>query len=101
MKETIPLAFTVHVDNASLRRDRNGEQVDAHDGALEYFDGRFYWYGTAYGTGDGFGTDHRFVVYSSTDLQDWEPHGDILTEYPTGHYYRPYVKRSVTGEYVL
>jgi hypothetical protein len=31
--------------------DRDGNSVDAHDGRLRYFAGRYYWYGTAYRCG--------------------------------------------------
>lgn len=92
----------IQVDNSAARIDIGGEPVDAHDGSLEYFEGRFYWYGTAYGTGDGFGRTNRFVVYSSPDLATWTPHGDILPARPDGMFYRPYVKRCPgTGKYVL
>eukprot|EP00931_Biecheleriopsis_adriatica_P096244 TRINITY_DN6989_c0_g1_i1.p1 TRINITY_DN6989_c0_g1~~TRINITY_DN6989_c0_g1_i1.p1 ORF type:complete len:506 (-),score=97.51 TRINITY_DN6989_c0_g1_i1:65-1582(-) len=39
----------------------------------------------------GFRTDHRINVYSSTDLQTWTPHGDILPigDRPVGVYFRP------------
>jgi hypothetical protein len=31
--------------------DTDGDAVDAHDGRLRYFGGRYYWYGTAYRCG--------------------------------------------------
>ena len=92
----------IKVNNRDPRLDENGNIIDVHDGALEFFEGRFYWYGTAYGETDGFSTDNRFHVYSSLDLSRWTHHGNILPERPKGVYYRPYVKHCpATGLYVL
>lgn len=92
----------VRIDNREIRRDVHGRVVDAHDGSLEYFEGRFWWYGTAYGAHDGFTPDNDFVVYSSPDLSTWTRHGSILPDRPQGMFYRPYVvRRPLTGDYVL
>ena len=92
----------IKVNNRDPRLDEKGNIIDAHNGALEFFEGRFYWYGTAYGETDGFSADNRFHVYSSLDLSRWTHHGDILPDRPEGVYYRPYVKRCPsTGLYVL
>jgi hypothetical protein len=68
--------------------DTDGNAVDAHDGRLRYFAGRYYWYGTAYRCGyalwDLDGTRpvqpgrHTFcgiAAYSSTDLMTWRDEG--------------------------
>src|SRR5207237_7278170 len=55
------------ISNIEPRRDIYGEIVDAHDGCLEYFDGRFYLYGVRFGKGNGFGNSNRYVCYSSLD----------------------------------
>ncbi len=39
----------IRVNNRDPRLDNRDNIIDAHDGTLEYFNGRFYWYGTAYG----------------------------------------------------
>ena len=92
----------VHINNRDPRRDEQGEIIDVHDGSLEFFAGRFYWYGTAYGDTDGFTTANSFRVYSSPDLNHWTAHGELLPGRPAGVYYRPYVKRCpTTGLYVL
>src|SRR4051812_49188453 len=92
----------ITINNRDPRCDIHHQIVDAHDGSLEYFDGRFYWYGTAYGEADGFTNTNTYTVYSSADMQDWTPHGDILPDRPEGIYYRPYVKYcQKTGMYVL
>jgi hypothetical protein len=91
-----------HVNNRDPRYDASGAIVDAHDGGLEYFAGRFYWYGTAYGATDGFSAANAFRVYSSPDLTRWTPHGDILPDRPAGVYYRPHVAYcAATARYVL
>ncbi len=92
----------IRINNRDPRYDGNGDMVDAHDGCLEYFAGRFYWYGTAYADTDGFSEANAFRVYSSPDLEQWTPHGEILPERPNGVYYRPYVKYCpATAQYVL
>ncbi len=93
---------TVTIDNAAPRRDVNGQIIDAHDGCLQLFGARFYLYGTAYGTNDGYGPSNRYRVYSSPDLERWTLAGDLFKEQPTGVYYRPYVIfNQKTRKYVL
>lgn len=92
----------VTVQNRYPRTDVEGRILDVHDGCLEFFEGRFYLYGTRYGETDGFTTANRYVCYSSNDLTNWTFHGEILQDPPEGVYYRPYVKRNPkTGKYVL
>lgn len=90
------------INNRDPRRDLAGNIIDIHDGSLEQFEGRFYWYGTTYGDTDGFTHANIFRVYSSSNLQDWTAHGDILPDKPVGVYYRPYVKYCASSrQYVL
>lgn len=63
-----PVYDTAKVNNLLPRYDVSGEIVDAHDGCLQYFAGRYYLYGTAYGKSAGYGINNRFRVYSSPDL---------------------------------
>jgi hypothetical protein len=93
---------TVTINNMEPRRDVTGQIIDAHDGCLQFFDGQFYLYGTAYGSGDGYGLTNRYVVYSSPDLGQWKFEGEILPVHPPGIYYRPYVVfNQNTRKYVL
>ena len=93
---------TAVISNAKPRMDTAAQILDAHDGCLEYFDGRFYLYGTRYGNSNGFGTSNRYVCYSSPDLMNWTPHGEILKDAPLRVYFRPYVKfNKATRTYVL
>jgi len=94
---------TVTIDNLEPRRDVAGEIIDAHDGCLQFFNGRFYLYGTAYGKSDDyFQTNHSYRVYSSPDLGRWTYEGELLQAQPTGVYYRPYVVYNPsTHKYVL
>ena len=79
------------VSNVVPRRDIDGNILDAHDGCLQKFGGRYYLYGTAYGKTDGFGKANRYRCYSSPDLMSWKLEGDLLKDPPAGVYYRPYV----------
>ena len=93
---------TATIDNTVPRRDANGQIIDAHDGCLQLFGPHFYLYGTAYGTNTGYTAANRFVVYTSPDLQEWAPAGQLLADPPKGVYYRPYVVfNPTTHRYVL
>lgn len=81
----------VTIRNDTPRRDMQGDIIDAHDGCLYFFDGRYYLYGTAYGKTAGYTINNRFRVYSSPDLVHWYFEGELLKSPPDGIYYRPYV----------
>jgi hypothetical protein len=92
---------TVTINNVEPRRDVTGEIIDAHDGCLQFFNGRYYLYGTAYGKTDGI-TNNDFRVYSSPDLERWTYEGALLKKRPDALYYRPYVVFNPnTRKYVL
>jgi len=81
----------------------NGQIIDAHGGCLQFFSGKFYLYGTAYGSRkDSLDTNNYFCVYSSPDLEQWTLEGKLLAEQPAGVYTRPYVVfNPATSKYVL
>jgi hypothetical protein len=79
------------IDNSKPRTDANGKIVDAHDGRIIQFGNLFYWYGTRYGSTNGFTTANEYVCYSSPDLTKWKLEGPLLQEKPEGVYYRPHV----------
>jgi len=92
----------VFINNAVPRKDLQATVVDAHDGCLRYFGGKYFLYGTRYGNTDGSGNTNRYVVYSSPNLQDWTDEGVILKNVRPGVYYRPYVVyNQSTKKYVL
>jgi len=94
-------ARAVTINNVEPRRDVAGEIIDAHDGCIQFFNGHYYLYGTAYGKSDGF-TNNSFRVYSSPDLGEWTLEGELLKERPPGIYCRPYVVFNPnTRKYVL
>jgi hypothetical protein len=98
----VSTAQTIKVSNVTPRKDQKGEIIDAHDGNLMFFNGKFYWYGTAYGKTDGFSTANFFQVYSSSDLQSWKLEGPLLQNQTPGTYYRPKVIfNERTKKYVL
>jgi hypothetical protein len=97
-----PSYETVTIHNDAPRLDSKGNIVDAHDGNLQFFNGRYYLYGTAYGQTAGFSINNRFRVYSSADLEHWTFEGELLKAPTDGVYYRPYVVYSAnTHKYVL
>jgi Glycosyl hydrolases family 43 len=93
--------------------DTQGHAVDAHDGAVVQFGGRYYLYGTAYDRGFEWGRPRLgswggFRIYSSVDLTTWVDHG--LAFEPTDDWqqtcasgcYRPHVIfNAQTGMYVM
>jgi hypothetical protein len=93
---------TVTIDNFRPRRDDVGSIIDAHDGCLQFFAGRYYLYGTAYGKSSRWSINNRFRVYSSPDLQHWTFQGELLKSPQDGQYVRPYVVFNPhTRKYVL
>jgi len=98
-----PKPQSIVIDNVSPRRDVAGNIIDAHGGCLQNFNGRFYLYGTAYGTRkDSLDTNNYFCVYSSPDLQKWTLEGRLIPDQPCGVYTRPYVVfNASTRKYVL
>lgn len=94
---------SITINNVEPRRDVHGEVIDAHDGCLQFFNGRFYLYGTAYGKSPGYDRPtNRYRVYSSPDLGQWTFERELFNEAPTGVYYRPYVVfNEKTRKYVL
>jgi hypothetical protein len=93
----------VSISNVEPRRDVRGGIVDAHDGCLQFFNGRYYLYGTAYGNSAEYdSTSNRYRVYSSPDLARWTYEGELFKAPPEGVYYRPYViYNAATHKYVL
>ena len=100
---TLPLAAQqLHIDNSLPRLTVAGDTVDAHDGRIILFGDTYYWYGTSYGTTNGFTTANHYVVYSSPDMQNWTKEGRLLPNQPEGVYYRPHViYNAATEQYVL
>jgi hypothetical protein len=89
-------------DNDLPRTTVAGDTVDAHDGRIIQFGDTYYWYGTAYGTTNGFTTANHYVVYRSPDMRSWTKEGRLLPDQPEGVYYRPHVIfNERTGKYVL
>jgi len=97
-----PKFRSVTVQNTAPRLDVEGNVIDAHDGCLHFYAGRYYLYGTAYGKTAGYTINNRFRVYSSPDLEHWTFEGELLKAPPDGVYYRPYVAYNErTHKYVL
>jgi hypothetical protein len=79
------------ISNVEPRRDTAGAILNAHDGALYRFDGRYYLVGTSYSQCEGFTNcssnigdcgwqDNNFSLYSSPDLsqRSWRLESDNL-----------------------
>jgi hypothetical protein len=103
--ESRPKRFqTATINNVEPRRDVTGEIIDAHGGCLQLFHGRFYLYGTAFGTNtSSLALNCPFRVYSSPDLERWTYEGELLKDPPRGvSYTRPSVVFNPhTHKYVL
>jgi hypothetical protein len=102
---------------ATIRFDVDGNALDAHDGEIRRFGGRYYLYGTSYGC--GYVRLERpatpwcgYRVYSSPDLAHWVDEGPLFdagTDYwqsrcnsATLSCYRPHVVyNATTDRYVL
>ena len=104
-----PLLNTLPSGAPIQRLDTAGAPVDAHDGQVSQFDGRYYWYGTSYGCGFQWnnGDFCGFNVYQSDDLLTWEP-GRLAFDPTVGDWdqactlgcFRPHVAR-IDGQYVM
>lgn len=95
-------AQEITIDNTKLRLDEKGQIVDAHDGRIIQFKDTFYWYGTSYGTTNGFTIQNHYRCYSSKDMMNWKYEGKLLDTQPEGVYYRPHViYNEKTKKYVL
>ena len=102
--ESRPKRFqTATINNIEPRRDVAGEIIDAHGGCLQFFEGRYYLYGTAFGTNESStALNCPFRVYSSPDLERWTYAGELLKDQPRGVYTRPCVVFNPhTHKYVL
>jgi hypothetical protein len=126
--EAAATGATVTVTNGGapgwIRFDTGGNGLDAHDGEIKQFFGKYYLYGTSYGCGyvrghtdaDGNPTEFcGFVVYESTDLRHWkydgklfDPKGTAPTDWQktcnsaTSSCYRPHVLYDFSSKrYVL
>jgi len=76
--------------------------INAHRGCLQFFAGRFYLYGIAFGPDDTTTTTQPIVGYSSPDLQKWTFDGSLLQKQPDGVYTRPFVVFNLrTRKFVL
>jgi beta-xylosidase len=68
--------------NPVIRFDVNGNAVDAHDGEIRYFNGKYFLYGTSYNC--GYSVQHMeypwcgFKTYSSMDLAHWKDEGYLF-----------------------
>ncbi len=90
------------IDNVEPRMDQHGQIVDLHDGRVVKYQDRYYWYGTSYGSTNGFTKANRYHCYSSPDMSSWKNEGPLLADAPAGVYYRPHViYNKATNVYVL
>lgn len=75
-------AYTTTITNFQTRFDAAGDAIDAHDGEIACFNGKYYLYGTSYGCGFEWGNKGApfcgFKVYTSTDLVHWTDKGNLF-----------------------
>jgi hypothetical protein len=102
--------------NQVTKFDTTATGIDAHDGDLKFFQGKYYLYGTSYNCGYQLGVPYSpfcgFKSYSSTDLVNWSdngglfdaqtPHWQLSCAPPRYGCYRPHVLYNAgTKKYVL
>ena len=93
---------SIIVNNLKPRLDTDGNIIDAHDGRVARFGGKFYMYGTSYGNTSGYVRSNFFQSYSSDDLMTWKKQSPLLINPPSGIYYRPHViYNQKTKKYIL
>ncbi len=97
----------------TIRFDTNGNAIDAHDGQISQFGGRYYLYGTSYDCGFRWLSHNTapfcgFKTYSSADLVHWQDDGLMFDPKPWEQEcanigcFRPHVIfNQSTGKYVL
>ena len=65
-----------------VRFDTEGNAIDAHDGEIRYYEGKYYLYGTSYNCGFLWLRSNTkfcgFKIYSSTDLTRWKDEGFVF-----------------------
>lgn len=81
----------VTISNKDPRRDINGDIIDCHSGMILAVNGIFYMYGEMYKNTSGSGPSPpliypKIVVYTSPNMQDWTPHGEVIADWPTKPY---------------
>ena len=74
--------YKTTITNFHTRFDVAGEAIDAHDGEIAFFAGKYYLYGTSYDCGFEWGNKGApfcgFKVYASTDLVHWSYEGALF-----------------------
>lgn len=65
-----------------MRFSTMGDAIDAHDGEIAFFEGKYYLYGTSYDCGFEWGNKTApfcgFKSYSSADLVNWADEGPLF-----------------------
>lgn len=65
-----------------MRFSTLGDAIDAHDGEIAFFEGKYYLYGTSYDCGFEWGNKTApfcgFKSYSSTDMVNWTDEGELF-----------------------
>lgn len=99
-------ARNVTLYNDRPRLDVAGAAVDAHDGAIVYFNGAYFLYGEYYGNltgssfaGGGWGAAPQLSVYSSPDLVAWTFRGHLFnSSVPDGASYTKWIPTALVRD---
>jgi hypothetical protein len=104
-----PQARAALIDNNSVWRDSDGQEIKAQGGCILQDGNVFHWIGPAF-EADNF-RFHAINHYASTDLQNWKKQAPILTPdmpglsavpiYATTWVGRPWVMKRAVGDYVM
>jgi len=78
------------ISNKDMRRDTEGNPVNAHDGNILYWNGTYYLYGENYGVGNYVVNNNsllpKLAVYTSPDMVTWTWQGFLHNNTPGGNW---------------
>jgi len=82
--------------------DIDNHLIESHDGEVQYFNGKYYWYGQIFNANDPEIEAVGISCYSSSDLVNWKDEGPVIYLGRSYMIERPHVLyNATTGKYVL
>ena len=96
--------FYINTDNKPSQDwlDLSGHLIESHGGGINYFNGKYYWYGQIFNANDPENESVGLSCYSSPDLINWTDEGPIIYLGRTDIVERPHViYNDTTHKYVM
>ncbi len=82
--------------------DTDNHLIESHDGEIQFFNGKYYWYGQIFNANDPEIEAVGISCYSSSDLINWKDEGPVIYLGRSYMIERPHVLyNATTGKYVL